>query len=194
MDLGLGAVAARALAFVGFGCWWSESSESLNVSIVGELGKQVPLEPLSKHYETKFRFWPPLFQVEAVSMETMTHNAVITACELPSCKTYKKWRPRLFVAVWKSSLPCLMFAVLRVLSAELKTQSNADQCVRFVGIISMAGGAGKSTCRKTRSNPQEVELLRRGRDVDSTSDCDSAAKGIKLIESSTLQPPSFVSV
>lgn len=44
------------------------------------------------------------FQVEAVSMETMTHNAVITACELPSCKTEVKRRPRLCVAAWQSSL------------------------------------------------------------------------------------------
>lgn len=51
-------------------------------------------------------------------------------------------------------------------------------------------GAGKSTCRKTHSNPQEVKLLR-CRAVDSTSDCDSAAKGIKFIP---LQPLSFVFV
>lgn len=111
------------------------------------------------------------FQVEAVSMETMTHNAVITACELPSCKTDVKRRPRLCVAAWQRS----------------PRAQNTDQ--RCVGIISMAG-AGKSTCRKTRSNPQKVKLLR-CRAVDSTSDCDSAGKGIKFI---TLQPLSFVSV
>lgn len=123
------------------------------------------------------------FQVEAVSMETMTHNAVITACELPSCKTDQDFvspRDNQVYPGWCSQF--LKFFLQRSTRAQ-----NTDQ--RCVGIINMAG-AGKSTWRETRSNPQEVQLLR-CRAVDSTSDCDSAAKGIKFI---TLQPLSFVSV